>query len=260
MMKPNLELFWTLLVRAFLSLKGHGFCLKIDKQVDQFLNPQETVPVEQIRHSVNDTTDTISETPVSTEEIPRDITLDRTIENNKDIPSSVVDTKEGNSSELPKEQSVLDQISPDINNEKNEPNDVELQETEVEEVEMELGGNSNDMMVIEKNNEEKISIYDEILEAQPNDVEALTYKADVLLDMDEIKWALSLTNEAIEQDNQYSFAYWQRACAHASLGNLDEALDDLQRALELSPSFSEELQSETFLAPLREDKRFKALL
>ena len=143
------------LVDEVLSLKGHGFCLKIDKQVDQFLNPQETVPVEQIRHSVNDTTDTISETPVSTEEIPRDITLDRTIENNKDIPSSVVDTKEGNSSEPPKEQSVLDQISPDINNEKNEPNDVELQETEVEEVEMELGGNSNDMMVIEKNNEEK---------------------------------------------------------------------------------------------------------
>lgn len=113
---------------------------------------------------------------------------------------------------------------------------------------------------IEKNNEEKISIYDEILEIQPNDTEALTYKADVLLDMGEIKWAMSLTNEAMEQDSEYSFAYWQRACAHASLGNVDEAIADLERALELSPSFAEELESEMFFTSLREDERFKALL
>ena len=70
---------------------------------------------------------------------------------------------------------------------------------------------------IEKNTEEKINLYDEILEMQPDDTEALTYKADALLDIGESKWALSLTEQAIEQDNNYSMAYWQRACSQADL-------------------------------------------
>jgi len=46
---------------------------------------------------------------------------------------------------------------------------------------------------LEKSAQEKVNLYDQILEIKPDDVEALTYKADALLEMGEVKWALSLT-------------------------------------------------------------------
>jgi len=77
---------------------------------------------------------------------------------------------------------------------------------------------------IEKSDQENINIYDNILEINPNDTEVLTYKADVLLDLGETKWALSLSNQAIEHDNSYALAYWQRACAKAMLDQESDAL------------------------------------
>ncbi|XP_066929444.1 biorientation of chromosomes in cell division protein 1-like 1 [Clytia hemisphaerica] len=143
------------LVDEVLSLKGHGFCLKIDKQVDQFLNPQTTTQVEQNRHSVNLVQNLVNETPVSTEEISHHITPNKPSINNE--TSANIDIKEENISEPPKERSLLEEISPDINNQKNvEPNDVDLQEMEVEEVGIELGDTNNDMMVIEKHTEQSL--------------------------------------------------------------------------------------------------------
>ena len=112
---------------------------------------------------------------------------------------------------------------------------------------------------IEKNAEEKINLFDEILEMQPDDVEALTYKADALLDMGESKWALSLTDQAIEQDSEYSLAYWQRACANADLNNIPEAIEDLEHYIKLSSTniTEKELEDEPFLKELRKDERFK---
>lgn len=113
---------------------------------------------------------------------------------------------------------------------------------------------------IAKNNEEKILIYDEILESQPEDIEALTYKADALLDEGESKWALSLTNQAIEKDPDYAFALWQRACANCDLGNINEAFDDLKKAIQISPSMTDQLDKEHFLNDLKKDIRYKTLL
>ncbi len=92
---------------------------------------------------------------------------------------------------------------------------------------------------LEKNEQEKISIYDQILEIHPGDVEAIAYKAGVLLDIGEKKWALSLADQAIEKDPEYSFAYWQRACSKAELGLIDDAVDDIAIALRLSEALRE---------------------
>jgi tetratricopeptide (TPR) repeat protein len=112
---------------------------------------------------------------------------------------------------------------------------------------------------LEKGIQDKISLYDQILEINPEDIEALTYKADALLDLDEIKWALSLIDQALELDDEYAQAYWQRACAFASLNKPKEAILDLKKAIELSDSLIEELDKEHFLAPLKADPEFLAL-
>jgi tetratricopeptide (TPR) repeat protein len=113
---------------------------------------------------------------------------------------------------------------------------------------------------IEENLQEKINLYDEIIEINPHDVVALAYKADVLLDLNETRWALSLCNKAIELDNNYALSYWQRACANATLENINESLDDIKMALEISPNLQEELENEESFEKLQNDETFKKLI
>ncbi len=113
---------------------------------------------------------------------------------------------------------------------------------------------------LEKSAQEKISIYDHILEIHGNDIEALTYKADALLEIGEIKWALSLANQAILLDSEYGLAYWQRACANAELGFEEDALDDIAHALSLSDYLYDEICSEVFFKKLEGNPRFHLIL
>jgi tetratricopeptide (TPR) repeat protein len=113
---------------------------------------------------------------------------------------------------------------------------------------------------LEKSDAEKINIYDQILEISPQDVEALTYKADTLLDMDEDSWALSLANQAVECDSAYALAYWQRGCAKAKLGQHDDAIEDIKTALSLSSTLKEELVGESYFENLKENEGFQELI
>jgi uncharacterized pyridoxamine 5'-phosphate oxidase family protein len=113
---------------------------------------------------------------------------------------------------------------------------------------------------LEINEQEKINIYDEILEINPADTEALTYKAASLLELNEDKWALSLSNQAIKINDQYALAYWQRACAKAKLDLLDDAVDDILSAINLSETFKDELREEIYFEKLKGNEKFDALV
>ncbi|MDE5421066.1 hypothetical protein L3073_02475 [Ancylomarina sp. DW003] len=113
---------------------------------------------------------------------------------------------------------------------------------------------------LEKSDEDKILVYDEILNIKPDDIEAMTYKADALLEIGEVRWALNLSNNAIDLDNEYSLAYWQRACAYSKLDKQTEALKDIKKALELSETLQEELLNEKHFENLHDNKSFKLLI
>jgi tetratricopeptide (TPR) repeat protein len=113
---------------------------------------------------------------------------------------------------------------------------------------------------LEKSEEDKISIYDEILNINEDDIEAMTYKADALLEIGEVRWALNLSNTAIEYDPEYSPAYWQRACAYAKLDKQPEALKDIEKAIELSDTLQDELLNEKHFENLHDNKFFKMLI
>lgn len=113
---------------------------------------------------------------------------------------------------------------------------------------------------IEEDSQEKLNLYDEILKLAPDDVETLVYKADTLLDLDEVRWALSLCNQAIKQDDGYAFSHWQRACANAKLKNIDSAIEDIKTALELNPGLQEELKNEDSFKVLYKNESFKKLM
>lgn len=110
---------------------------------------------------------------------------------------------------------------------------------------------------LETNIQSKIEIYDEILRVNPEDAEAYAYKADAVLDLDQFEWALNLSNKAIEIDVEYGYAYWQRACAHAKIGQFDLAISDLNTALQKNPSLKDDIAHEPSFEQLKDFSAFQ---
>jgi len=87
----------------------------------------------------------------------------------------------------------------------------------------------------------KIDIYDQVLNLRPNDCEALTYKADAVLELDEPQWAANLCHRALEIDSQNGHAFYQLACAYSAMSQYDEVMRCLGKALEYSESYRDEI-------------------
>lgn len=108
--------------------------------------------------------------------------------------------------------------------------------------------------------DQRIEVYDEILKIRPGDLEALTYKADAAMEINEYHWAMSLTNRVLELDENNGPALYQRACAYARLGAEEQALEDLYRSLETTPSLRELIADEDDFESLHGHKRFDNLI
>ncbi|WP_277054890.1 tetratricopeptide repeat protein [Pseudoalteromonas marina] len=106
----------------------------------------------------------------------------------------------------------------------------------------------------------KIEIFDEILKRKPEDVEAIAYKADALLEINQTAKAIDLCNQAIDIDSDYGYAYWQRACAFALIHEHADALADIKMALEYSPNLRNELLHESAFASLHDNNSFNTIV
>jgi len=102
----------------------------------------------------------------------------------------------------------------------------------------------------------KIAIYDQILQLRPDDVEALTYKADAALLLGQAQWASSLANRALDIDPENSHALYQRACAFAESDSTEEALRDLQHAIDKSDSLRLQAGKDPSFDSLHDNPRF----
>ncbi len=106
----------------------------------------------------------------------------------------------------------------------------------------------------------KIKIYDDILQRKPRDCEALTYKADAVLELHEPQWAVNLCRQALEIDPENAHAFYQLACACTVLQQPDEALHYLQQAIELRDDYREQVLVDPALQPLHEHAAARLLL
>ncbi len=105
--------------------------------------------------------------------------------------------------------------------------------------------------------EEKILIYDQLLKLRHDDCEALTYKADSVLELNEPQWAANLCHQALEIDPDNSHAFYQLACAYTAMDQFDEAMNYLAKALLRRRSYIDEISEDPALAPLVNHKVFK---
>jgi tetratricopeptide (TPR) repeat protein len=106
----------------------------------------------------------------------------------------------------------------------------------------------------------KIDIYDEILKLRPDDCEALTYKADAVLELHEPQWAANLCHQALKIDPDNSHAFYQLACAYTVMNQFEEAFSCLTQAIAQKESYREEIVLDPALAPLKDYPPFNELL
>ena len=109
----------------------------------------------------------------------------------------------------------------------------------------------------ETNTASKIEIYDEILKLRQEDCEALTYKADAVLELGEPQWAASLCLEALKIDSQNCHAFYQLACAYTALTYYEDALKYLNKALTGKESYREDILQDEALSSLVNDPIFE---
>lgn len=106
----------------------------------------------------------------------------------------------------------------------------------------------------------QISIYDQILAIKADDCEALTYKADAVLELGEPQWAANLCHQALKKDSENGHAFYQLGCAYAAMDQKEEAVKYLTLALEQYESYREDMNKDSALAALSDYPPFKALL
>jgi tetratricopeptide (TPR) repeat protein len=112
----------------------------------------------------------------------------------------------------------------------------------------------------ETNAASKIAVYDQIMAMRPYDVEALTYKADAVLELNEPQWAVNLCHQALQSDPENGHAFYQLACAYTALEQFDEAVHYLQKAISYSEAYREQSSSDPALAALQSYPELDELL
>ncbi|MDI9244402.1 tetratricopeptide repeat protein [Marinobacter sp. CHS3-4] len=112
----------------------------------------------------------------------------------------------------------------------------------------------------ETSHQNKIAAYDAILDLRPDDVEALSYKADAVLEMQEPLWAISLCQRALKLAPGNGHALYQLACAYAEIGRWDDAVETLKGALEISEAYRDDASVDPSFAELTDHENFRKLV
>lgn len=106
----------------------------------------------------------------------------------------------------------------------------------------------------------KIAIYDEILKLRSDDGEALTYKADAVLELNEPQWAASLCHQALKIDPNNSHAFYQLAGAYTAMNHFEEAVANLTIAISQKESYRDDIASDPAFVLLKGYPPFEQLL
>jgi tetratricopeptide (TPR) repeat protein len=112
----------------------------------------------------------------------------------------------------------------------------------------------------ETSQQNKIAAYDRILDLRPDDVEALSYKADAVLELQEPLWAISLCQRALKLDPDNGHAHYQLACAYAEIGRWEDAVSTLEKAIQISEAYRDDASVDPSFAQLRDHDNFRALV
>jgi len=112
----------------------------------------------------------------------------------------------------------------------------------------------------ETSQQNKIAAYDQILDLRPDDVEALSYKADAVLEIREPLWAISLCQRALKLAPDNGHAHYQLACAYAEIGRWEDAVATLEKAIDISEAYRDDASVDPSFEQLQDHETFRNLV
>ena len=112
----------------------------------------------------------------------------------------------------------------------------------------------------ETSQQNKIAAYDQILDLRPDDVEALSYKADAVLEMQEPLWAISPCQRALKLAPDNGHAHYQLACAYAEIGRWEDAVSNLDKAIEIAEAYRDDASVDPSFEQLHDHESFRNLV
>ena len=108
--------------------------------------------------------------------------------------------------------------------------------------------------------EETIERGNRAIELNPKDARAMTLLAVTFAKKGNDKKALKLAEQAYKANPNSSNIQYNTACVYATIGKIDEALDHLEKAVDLGGRNKRYYENDRDFDPLRDHPRFKALM
>ena len=112
----------------------------------------------------------------------------------------------------------------------------------------------------DSNTKFEIEFYEKILEERPNFVEALKALAELYTKSGRFREGLKLDERLVELLPSDSIVYYNLACSHSLLEDIDRSFEALKKAVKLGYSDFNYLSRDPDLTNLRKDKRFTEIL
>jgi tetratricopeptide (TPR) repeat protein len=112
-----------------------------------------------------------------------------------------------------------------------------------------------------KNFEKAITAIDEAINLKPKEVLYRANRGIILARVGRYTEALAECEQAIKQDPKDESGYYGKACCYALQGEIGQAIDNLQKAMDIAPRLSRyEAKHNPDFDSIRDDERFRALM
>jgi hypothetical protein len=108
--------------------------------------------------------------------------------------------------------------------------------------------------------QEAIALYKQVTEKDPNDGASWYALGSAALMADDSKLAITAYEHSVQLKNRPVFSLYNLACAHARLGESDQAFDALEKLAQLGASFATQMEKDPDLASLRSLPRYQPVL
>jgi serine/threonine protein kinase/Tfp pilus assembly protein PilF len=105
-----------------------------------------------------------------------------------------------------------------------------------------------------------VEVFKKHLELNPDDSRALNLGAFALLKAEDKKMAVEWIERAVSLDAEETAILYNAACFYSRLGNVEEALDYFERAIDSGYASKEWIENDSDLDPIRNHPRFQAIM
>src|SRR5690606_25348596 len=110
------------------------------------------------------------------------------------------------------------------------------------------------------NNKKALEYYRKSIEKNRSYSDSYLNMSAIYIEEGQLEKAIEILTEGIRYSPDAKYLYYNRACCYARLNRKEEAMNDLEKALDLCPNIVNMVKVDPDFDSLRQDDRFNRLL